>query len=59
MKKIPDVFLVCLCVFMVALVTEFIMTSIGGVSPWILVAIVVVSIPVSVLLVRWRNRRDD
>ncbi|WP_030015458.1 MULTISPECIES: hypothetical protein [Micrococcales] len=59
MKNIPDIFLVCLCVFMVALVTEFIMASVGGISPWLLVAIVVVSIPVSILLVRWRNHRGD
>ncbi|MCT1368089.1 MULTISPECIES: hypothetical protein [Kocuria] len=59
MKKIPDVFLVCLCVFMVAVVAEFIMASIGGVNPWLLVAIVVLSIPAAMAAVWWRNHRDN
>ncbi|WP_129657051.1 hypothetical protein [Rothia uropygialis] len=58
MKNMSDVFLVCLCVFGIALVAELIMSYIGGISPWILVVVVLLSVPASVLLVRWRNRRD-
>jgi len=44
---------------MVAVVAEFIMASIGGVNPWLLVAIVVLSIPAAMAAVWWRNHRDN
>lgn len=58
MKNMSDVFLICLCVLGIALVAEVIMTTVGGVSPWILVLVVVLSVPASIALVRWRNHRD-
>jgi hypothetical protein len=57
-KNKSDVFLVCLCVLGIAFVAELIMTTVGGVNPWILVIIVVLAVPASILLVRWKNRRE-
>ena len=58
MKDMSDVFLVCLCVLGIAFVAELVMMTVGGLNPWILVIIVVLAVPASILLVRWKNRRE-